>query len=116
MKSTLLDLVAVLHSELNIMKSCNSLGTMTSVRTSAQHSIVLSVAGRANAYAAIFHLVIIIFCRGQSSTGFSGPAVLLYCSRPFQLMLFPRTDTVPLTPTYLACTKIVFNEGKIMFT
>jgi len=99
-KSRLLNLVAVLHSELNIMKSRNSLGTKANVITSAQHSVVLSVTGKANSYAAIFHSVIIILCRWQSSARSSAPAVLLYCSRPFQLVLFPRTDTVPLTPTY----------------
>lgn len=100
MKRRPLNLVVVLHSEWNIMNSHNLLGTMTSIMTSAHHSIVLGVAGRANACAALFHSVIIVFCRGQSSTGFLGPAVLLYCSRPFQLILFPRIETVPLTPTH----------------
>lgn len=82
------------------MKSRILLVTMAGVRTSAQHSIVLSVAGRINTYATIFHSSIVIFCRGQSSSGFTGPAVLLSCSRPFELMLFLRTGAVPLMPAY----------------
>lgn len=82
------------------MKSRILLVTMAGIRTSAQHSIVLSVAGRINTYATIFHSSIVIFCRGQSSSGFTGPAVLLSCSRPFELMLFLRTGAVPLMPAY----------------
>lgn len=66
-KSRPLNLVVVLHSEWNIMNSHNLLGTMTSIMTSACHGIVLGVAGRANTCAALFHSVIIVFCRGQSS-------------------------------------------------
>lgn len=92
MKSRLLKLAAVLHSELITMKSRILLGTMASVRTSAQHSIVRSVAGRINTYAAIFHSTIVTFCRGQSSSGFTGLADLFVSFETFR--------AVPLTPAY----------------
>lgn len=124
-KSRPLNLVVVLHSEWNIMNSHNLLGTMTSIMTSARHGIVLGVAGRANTCAALFHSVIIVFCRGQSSW-------VLWSCCPFILFkTFPAhsvsqnrhcpTNSNPQFSPFmnegcLACTKIIFNVGKSWFT
>lgn len=99
MKSRLLNLVVILHSKLNIMKSRNLLGTMTSIMTSVHHRIVFSVAGRANAYAAIFHSVIIIFCGGQSSIGFFG-GLFLQFKTFLALSVFQNEHNIPWTPTH----------------
>lgn len=72
---------------------------MTSIMTSAHHSIVVSVAGRANAYAAIFHSVIIIFCGGQSSIGFFGCPFIQFKTF-LDLSVFQNEHTVPWTPTH----------------
>lgn len=99
MKSRPLSLVVILHSKLNIRKSHNLLGTMTSIMTSAHHSIVFSVAGRANAYTAVFHLVIILFSRGQSSIGFFGCPFVQFKTF-LALSVFQNEHTIPWTPTH----------------
>lgn len=109
-------MVVVLHSELYIMKSCNLLGTMTSV------GIFLCVAGRANAYAAVLHAVML------SSVEVKAPLHSLVLLPFIPLENFPAhavsqnrhcptNSNLWLPPVQnekcLACTKTIFNEGHL---